>query len=39
MNHSLGILSSGVKFQLQFVHFMTKFEYQIQKVTKFINYF
>ena len=28
MNQSLGILSSGVKFALHLVHFMTNFELQ-----------
>ena len=35
MNHSLGILSSGVKFALYLVYFMTNFELQLQEVTKF----
>ena len=35
MNHSLGILSSGVKFALYLVHFMTNFELQLQEATKF----
>ena len=34
MNHSLGILSSGVKFALHLVHFMTNFELQHQEATK-----
>ena len=37
--NSLGILSSGVKFALHLVHFMTNFELQLQKVTKFFSYF
>ena len=36
MNHSLGILSSGVKFALYLVHFTTNFELQLQKATKFV---
>ena len=39
MNHSLGILSSGVKFTLHLVHFMTDFELQLQKATKYFIYF
>ena len=39
MNHSLDILSSGVKFVLHLVHFMTNFELQLQKATKFFSYF
>ena len=39
MNHSLGILSSGVKFALHLVHFMTNFELKLQKATKFFSYF
>ena len=39
MNHSLGILSSGVKFELHLVHFMTNFELQLQKATIFFSYF
>ena len=39
MNHSLGILSSGVKLVLHLVHFMTNFELQLQVVTKFSSYF
>ena len=39
MNHSLGILSSGVKFALHLVHFMTNFELQLQEPTKFFSYF
>ena len=39
MNHNLGILSSVVKFALNLVHFMTNFELQLQKATKFFNYF
>ena len=35
MNHSLGILSSGVKFALYLVYFMTNFERQLQEATKF----
>ena len=34
MNHSLGILSSGVKLALHLVHFITNFELQLQVVTK-----
>ena len=30
MNHSLGILSSGVKFSLHLVHFMTNLGLQLQ---------
>ena len=37
MDHSLGILSIGVKFALYLVHFMTKFE--LQKATIFFSYF
>ena len=33
MNHSLGSLSSGSKFALYLVHFMTSFE--LQEATKF----
>ena len=39
MNHSLGILSSGVKFSLQLLHFVTNFELQLQKTTKCFSYF
>ena len=39
MNHSLGILSSGVKFSLHLVHFMTNLGLQLQKATKFFSYF
>ena len=39
MNHSLGILSSGVKFELHLVHFMTNFELQLQEGTEFFSYF
>ena len=39
MNHSLGIWSSGVKFAMHLVHFMTNFELQFQKVTKSFSYF
>ena len=39
MNHSLGILSSGVKFALHLVYFMTNFELQLQKAIKFFTYF
>ena len=39
MNQSLGILSSGVKFALHLVHFMTNFELQLQEATKFFSYF
>ena len=39
MNHSLGILSSGVKLALHLVRFMTNFELQLQKATKFFSYF
>ena len=39
MNHSLGILSSGVKFVLHLVHSMTNFELQLQEATKFFNFF
>ena len=35
MNHSLGILSSGVRL----VHFMTNFELQLHKATKCFSYF
>ena len=38
MNHSLGILSSGVKFALHLVHFMTSFELQLQEA-KCFSYF
>ena len=38
MNHSLGILS-GVKLALHLVRFMTNFELQLQKATKFFSYF
>ena len=38
MNHSLGILSSETIFVLHLVHFMTNFELQLQKVTKFFCY-
>ena len=34
MNHSLHILSSGVKFALNLVHFKNNFELQLQKATK-----
>ena len=37
MNHSLGILSSGVKFALHLVHFMATFELQLHKATKNIS--
>ena len=39
MNYSLDILSSGVKFALHLVHFMTNFELQLQDATKFFTYF
>ena len=39
MNHSLGISSSGEKFALHLVHFMSTFELQLQKATKFLSYF
>ena len=39
MNHSLGILSSGLKFALHLVNFMTNFEFQLQEATKFFSYF
>ena len=39
MNHSLGILSSGVKFALHLARFMTKSELQLQKATRFFSYF
>ena len=39
MNHSLGILSSGIKFPLHLVHFMTNFELQFQEATKLFRYF
>ena len=39
MSHSLGILSSGVKFVLNLVHFMTNLELQLQEVTKCFSYF
>ena len=39
MNHSSGVLSSGVKFALHFVHFMTNFELQLQEATNFLSYF
>ena len=39
MNDSLGILSSGVNFALPLVHFMTNFELQLQKPTKFFSFF
>ena len=34
MNHSLHILSNGVKFALNLVHFKNNFELQLQKATK-----
>ena len=34
MNHSFGILSSGVKFALHLVHFTTNFELQLQEAYK-----
>ena len=37
MNHSLGILSSGVKFALHLVYFMTNFELQLHEATKFLG--
>ena len=39
MNHSLRILSSGVKFALHLIHFMTNFELQLEKATKCFGYF
>ena len=39
MNHSLGILSSGVKSALHSVYFVTNFELQIREATKFFSYF
>ena len=39
MNHSLGILSSGVKLALHLERFLTNFELQLQKATKFFSYF
>ena len=39
MNHSLGILSNGVKFALRVVHFVTNFELQLKEATKFFSYF
>ena len=40
MNHSLGILSIGVKFALYLVHFMTNFELQLREAAiKFFSYF
>ena len=39
MNHSLGILLSGVKLALHLVHFITNFELQLQKALKFFSYF
>ena len=39
MNHSLGILSSKVKFSLHLVHFVTTFQLQHQKSTKFFSCF
>ena len=39
MNHSLGILLSEVKLALYLVHFITNFELQLQKATKFFNDF
>ena len=39
MNHSLGILSSWVKFALHLVYFMTKFELQLYEATKYFSIF
>ena len=39
MNHSLGILSSGVKCALYLVYCLTNFEFQLQETTKFFSYF
>ena len=40
MSHSLGInLSSGVKFALHSVHFMTNFELQLQEARKVFSDF
>ena len=39
MNHSLGILSSGAKFALLLVHFMTNFGLEFQEATKCFSYF
>ena len=39
MIHSLGILSSGVKFGLHLIHFMTNFELQLQVAAKSFSYF
>ena len=39
MSLSLDILSSGVKFALHVLHFMTNFELQLQETTKFVSYF
>ena len=38
-NYGLGILSSGVKFALHLVHFITNFEVKLQEFTKFFSYF
>ena len=37
MNDSLDILSSGVKFASQLVHFMTNFEFHLEEATKFFS--
>ena len=39
MNHSLDILSGGVKLALHLVHFMTNLEFQIQDATKSFSFF
>ena len=39
MNHNLGFLSSGVKFALHLIHFMSNFELQLQEAAKFFSYF
>ena len=39
MNNSLDILSSGVKFILHLVHFMTKFGLQFREAKKKFSYF
>ena len=39
MNHSLGILWSGVKFALHLIHFITNLELHFQEATKFFSYF
>ena len=39
MNHSLDILSNGVKFALHLVNFTINFELKLQDVTKFFSCF